>query len=63
MSVDEIPKLEFIPDLTPEEKEAQELRADKRFNQDTKVAIQQSLNCCATYQQLKNNEPHSTQTL
>ena len=55
-SDDEIPELEFIPDLTTEEKEAQELRADKRFDQDTEVAIQQSLDCCATYQQLKNNQ-------
>ena len=62
-SDDEVPELEFIPDLTPEEKEAQELRADKRFDQDTEVAIQQSLDCCAAYQQLKNNQPHSTQTL
>ena len=59
-SDDEVPELEFIPDLTPEEKEAQELRADKRFDHDTEVAIQQSLHCCATYQQLKNNQPHST---
>ena len=42
-SDDEVPELEFIPDMTPEEKEAQELRADKRFDQDTEVAIQQSL--------------------
>ena len=59
-SDDEVPELEFIPDLTPEEKEAQELRADKRFDQDTEVAIQQSLDSCTTYQQLKNNQPHST---
>ena len=59
-SDDEVPELEFIPDLTPEVKEAQKLRADKRFDQDTEVAIQQSLDCCATYQQLKNNPPHST---
>ena len=62
-SDDEVSELEFIPDLTPEEKEAQELRADKRFDQDTEVAIQQSLDCCATYQQLKNNQLHSTQAL
>ena len=49
-SDDEVPESEFIPDLTPEEKEAQEHRADKRFDQDTEVAIQQSLDCCATYQ-------------
>ena len=62
-SDDEVPELEFIPDLTPEEKEAQELRADKRFEQDTEVVIQQSLDYCATYQQLRNNQPHSTQML
>ena len=39
-SDDEVPELEFIPDLTPEEKEAlEELRADKRLDQDTEVAI------------------------
>ena len=47
-------KLEFIPDLTPEEKEAQELKAEKALDQDTEVAIKQSLDYCATYQQLKN---------
>ena len=49
VSDSEVPELEFIPDLTSEVKEAQELRADKRFDQDTEVAIQQSLNCCAAY--------------
>ena len=62
-SDDEVPELEFIPDLTPEEKEAQELKAEKALDQDTEVAIQQSLDYCATYLQLKNNQPHSTQTL
>ena len=52
-SDDEVPELEFIPDPTPEEKEAQELKADKNFDQDTEVAIQQPLDYCATYQQLK----------
>ena len=51
-SDDEVPELEFIPDLTPEVKEGQELRADKRFDKDTEVAIQLSLDCCAAYQQL-----------
>ena len=59
-SDDEVPELEFIPDLTPEVKEAQELRDDKRFDQDTTVAIQLSLHCSAAYQQLKNNQPHTT---
>ena len=39
---DEVPELDFIPELTPEEKEAQELKADKDFDQDTEIAIQQS---------------------
>ena len=60
---DEIPELDFIPDLTPEEKEAQELKADKDFDQDTEVSIQQSLDYRTTYQHLKNHQPHSTQTL
>ena len=34
-----VPELEFIPDMTPEVKEVQELRDDKRFDQDTEVAI------------------------
>ena len=59
-SDDEVPELEFIPDLTPEVKEAQELRDDKRFYQNTEVAVQLSLDCCAAYEQLKNNQPHST---
>ena len=59
-SDDEVSELEFIPDLTPEVKEAQELRDDKRFDQDTEVAIQISLDCSAAYQQLNNNQPHST---
>ena len=62
-SDDEVPELEFIPYLTPEVKEAQELRDDKRFDQDTEVAIQLSLDCHAAYQQLNHNQPHSTQTL
>ena len=57
---DDVPELEFIPKLTPEEKEA-ELRNDKRFDQDTEVAIQLSLDCSAAYQKLNDNQPHSTQ--
>ena len=60
---DEVPELDFIPDLTPEEKEAQELKADKDFDQDTEIAIQQSLDYCTTSQQLKSHRPHSTHTL
>ena len=58
---DEVPELEFIPDITPEVKEVQQLRDDKRFDQDTEVAIQLSLDCSAAYQQLNDNQPHSTQ--
>ena len=46
---DEVPELDFIPELTPEEKEAQELKADKDFDQDTEIAIQQSLDYYTTY--------------
>ena len=46
-SDDEVPELEFILDMTPKVKEVQELRDDKRFDQDTEVAIQLSLDCCA----------------
>ena len=60
---DEVPELDFIPELTPEEKEAQELKADKDFDQDTEIPIQQSLDYCTSYQQLKNHQPQSTQTL
>ena len=59
-SDDDVPELEFIPDLTPEVKEVQQLRDDKRFDQDTEVAIQLSLDCSAAYQQLSDNQPHST---
>ena len=58
----EVPELDFFPELTPEEKVAQELKADKDFDQDTEMAIQQSLHYYTTYQQLKNHQPHSTQT-
>ena len=57
-SDDDAPQLEFIPDLTPEVKEVQQLRDDKRFDQDTEVAIQLSLDCSAAYQKL--NQHHST---
>ena len=60
-SDDDVPELEFIPDLTPEVKEVQQLRDDKRFDQDTEVAIQLSLDCSAAYQKLNDNQPHSTQ--
>ena len=60
---DEVPELDSIPELTPEEKESQELKADKDFDQDTEIAIQQSLDYYTTYQQLRNHQPQLTQTL
>ena len=57
---DDVPELEFISDLTPEEKEAEQLKNDQRFDQDTEVAIQLSLDCTAAYQKLNDNQPHST---
>ena len=60
---DELPELDSIPELTPEEKEAQELKADKDFDQDTEIAIQQSLDYYTTYQHLRSHQPQSTQTL
>ena len=57
---DDVPELEFIPELTPKEKEAEQLKNDKRFDQDTEVAIQLSLDCSAAYQKLNDNQPHST---
>ena len=60
-SDDDVPELEFIPDLTPEEKEAKQLRDDTRFDQDTEVAIQLSIDYSAAYQKLNDNQPHSTQ--
>ena len=60
-SDDDVPELEFIPDLTPEVKKVKQLRDDKRFDQDTEIAIQLSLDCSAAYQKLNDNQPHSTQ--
>ena len=57
---DDVPELEFIPELAPEEKETEQLKNDKRFDQDTEVAIQLSLDCSAAYQKLNDNQPHST---
>ena len=57
---DDVPELEFIPEVTPEEKEAEQFRNDKRFDQDTEVAIQLSLDCSTAYQKLNDNQPHST---
>ena len=47
---DDIPELEFIPELTTEEKDVEQLRDDQRFDQDTEVAKQLSLDCSAAYQ-------------
>ena len=52
VSDEEIPDLVTIPDLTCEEKKAQEQKADQDFDIDTEVAIQQSLDLCTGYQQL-----------
>ena len=41
-----IPDLVTNPDLTYEDKEAQEQRADQDFDTDTEVAKQQSLDLC-----------------
>ena len=57
---DEVPELEFIPDLTPEEKEAKQLKDDQKFDQDTEVAIQLSLDFSAACQKLNVDLPHST---
>ena len=56
----EVPELEFIPDLTPEEKEAEQLKDDQRFDQDTEVAMQLSLDCSTAYKQLYQEQLHST---
>ena len=56
----DVPELEFIPDLTPEEKEAEQLKDNQRFDQDTEVAIQLSLDCSAAYKKLNDDQPHST---
>ena len=47
-----IPDLVTNPDLTYEDKDAQEQKADQDFDIDTEVAIQQSLDLCTGYQQL-----------
>ena len=57
---DEVPELEFIPDLTPEEKEAEQLKDDQKLDQDIEVAIQLSLDCSAACQKLNIDQPHST---
>ena len=56
VSDEEIPDLVTIPDLTYEEKEAQEQKADQDFDIDTEVAIQQSLDLYTGYQQLRKDQ-------
>ena len=58
-SDDDIPELEFIPDLTPEVKEVQQFRDDKRFDQDTESNYHKDWS--TAYQKLNDNQPHSTQ--
>ena len=53
-SDEEIPDLMTNPDLTYEDKEAQEQKAD--FDIGTEVAIQQSLDLCTGYQQLTRDQ-------
>ena len=55
-SDEEIPDLATNPDLTYEDKEAQEQKANQDFNIDTEVAIQQSLDLCTGYQQLAGDQ-------
>ena len=43
-SDDDVPELVFIPELTREEKEAQQHKIEQDFEEVTEVAIQQSLN-------------------
>ena len=56
VSDEEIPDLVTNPDLTYEDKEAQEQKADQDFDIDTEVAIQQSLDLCTGYQQLTRDQ-------
>ena len=60
VSDEEIPDLVTIPDLTYEEKEAQEQKAGQDFDIDTEVAIQQSLDLYTGYQQLRKINPRLT---
>ena len=56
VSDEEIPDFVTNPDLTYEDKEAQEQKADQDFDIDTEVAIQQSLDLCTGYQQLTRDQ-------
>ena len=57
VSDEEIPDLVTNPDLTYEDKEAQEQNADEDFDIDTEVAIQQSLGLNTI---LKMNQANTT---
>ena len=59
-SDDDVPELVFIPELTPEEKEAQQHQTEQDFKEATEIAIQQSLN---NYYTLKRSQAQSIQTL
>ena len=60
ISDDEIPDLVSKPDLTCEDKEAQEQKADQDFDRDTELAIQQSLELCTGYRHLRGD--HNSKT-
>ena len=60
ISDDEIPDLVSKPDIANDDKEAQELKADQDFDRDTEVAIQQSLDLCTGYGQLRGD--HNSKT-
>ena len=49
--------------MTPEEKEAEQFKDDQRFDQDTEVAIQLSLDCSVAYKKLNEDQPHSTSNI
>ena len=56
VSDEKITDLVTNPDLTYEDEEAQEQKADYDFDIDTEVAIQQSLDLCTGYQQLSRDQ-------
>ena len=59
-SDDDVPELITLPELTPEEKEAQQHQIEQDFDEATEVAIQQSLN---DYYTLKRSQAQSNQSL
>ena len=46
--------------MTPEEKEAEQFKDDQRFDQDTELAIQLSLDCSTAYKKLNEDQRNST---